>query len=100
MANEVRIKLTDEQKAKIKEGTGKEMDEIRVGHLGNNPAVTPATSAKIASARVQAAPRLNATRAQAAPRVQATRVQAAPRLNATRAQAAPKILNARSTKND
>jgi len=100
MANEVRIKLTDEQKAKIKEATGQEMGEIRVSNLGNNPAVTPATSAKVASARVQAAPRLNATRAQAAPRVQATRVQAAPRLNATRAQAAPRTLNARSTQND
>ncbi|HKB69319.1 MAG TPA: hypothetical protein VKH46_00625, partial [Thermoanaerobaculia bacterium] len=40
MANEVRIQLTDEQKAKIKEGTGKDMGEIRVGSLGNNPAVT------------------------------------------------------------
>ena len=40
MANEVRIKLTEDQKAKIKEGTGKEMDEIRVGQLGNNPAVS------------------------------------------------------------
>jgi hypothetical protein len=30
MANEVRIKLTDEQKAKIKSATGKELPEIRV----------------------------------------------------------------------
>jgi len=43
MANEVRIKLTDEQKAKIKEATGKEMPEIRVGNLGENPAVSANT---------------------------------------------------------
>ena len=43
MANEVRIKLTDEQKAKIKEATGKEMPEIRVGSLGDNPAVSAKT---------------------------------------------------------
>ena len=38
MANEVRIKLTDEQKAKIKEGTGKDLSEIRVSAVGTNPA--------------------------------------------------------------
>ena len=40
MANEVRIKLTAEQKAKIKSATGKIMSEIRVGSLGNSPAVS------------------------------------------------------------
>ncbi|MEP6801029.1 MAG: hypothetical protein ABJC07_03760, partial [Acidobacteriota bacterium] len=41
MAKEVRITLTDEQKAKIKAATGKSMGEIRVSTLGNNLAVTP-----------------------------------------------------------
>ena len=100
MANDVRITLTNEQKAKIKEATGKDLGEIRVGNLGNNPAVTPKMSAKVVSARVQAAPRLNTARAQAAPKMTATRVQAAPRLNTARAQAAPKIFNARTTQND
>ena len=43
MSNEVRIKLTDEQKAKIKEATGKDMGEIRVENMGSNPAVTSPT---------------------------------------------------------
>ena len=33
MANEVRIKLTEEQKEKIKSATGKDMPEIRVESL-------------------------------------------------------------------
>ena len=40
MANEVRIQLTPEQKAKIKAATGKTMGEIRVTSLGNNLAVS------------------------------------------------------------
>ena len=57
MANDVRITLTDEQKAKIKEATGKDLGEIRVGNLGNNPAVTPTSSAKMPAARVRGCPR-------------------------------------------
>ena len=49
MGNEVRIKLTDEQVARIKEGTGKEMGEIRVGSLGNNPAVSTSTPGPIST---------------------------------------------------
>jgi hypothetical protein len=41
MANEVRIKLTDEQKAKIKAATGQELNEIQVGSFGDNPVATP-----------------------------------------------------------
>jgi hypothetical protein len=40
MANEVRIKLTDEQKAKIKEATGKDLPEIRVESFGSAPTVS------------------------------------------------------------
>ena len=40
MANEVKIKLTDAQRAKIKSATGRDMTEIRVGSLGSNPAVS------------------------------------------------------------
>ena len=54
MANEVKIKLTDEQKAKIKEGTGQDLPEIRVSSVGNNPALTPTTAPKMASARASA----------------------------------------------
>ena len=50
MANEVKIKLTDEQKAKIKEGTGHDLPEIRVSNVGNNPAPAPT----MASARLAA----------------------------------------------
>ena len=49
MANEVKIKLTESQKAKIKSATGREMSEIRVGSLGGNPAVS--ASKKTISAR-------------------------------------------------
>ncbi|HSB36595.1 MAG TPA: hypothetical protein VLH41_06940, partial [Thermoanaerobaculia bacterium] len=57
MANEVRIKLTEEQKAKIKEGTGKDLSEIRVSAVGSNPA--PAKN--IATAKYVASPRFVAT---------------------------------------
>ena len=43
MANEVKIKLTDVQKAKIKEATGRDLPEIHVGSVGNNPAVSAPT---------------------------------------------------------
>src|SRR6266545_4874526 len=45
MSKEVRITLTDAQKAKIKAATGKEMGEIRVSSLGKNVAVTPSPKA-------------------------------------------------------
>ena len=48
MANDVRITLTDEQKAKIKEGTGKDLGEIEVSSFGSNPAVAAKTPAKFA----------------------------------------------------
>src|SRR5664279_1988451 len=110
MANEVRIRDSHEQKAKIRETTGQEVGEIRVSNLGNNPAVAPTPSSKVTSARVQAAPRMQAARmpaapriqaarVQAAPRVQAARVQAAPRVQAARVQAAPRLASARSTQN-
>ena len=44
MANEVKIKLTDAQKEKIREATCKDMPEIRVEHFGSNPAVSPTDS--------------------------------------------------------
>jgi len=73
MANEVRIKLTNEQKAKIKEATGKEMTELRVESVGGNPAFSPvapklsarATAARAASARATSA-RAESARATAA----------------------------------
>ena len=40
MSNEVKIKLTDAQKAKIKEATGKDLPEIRVESFGNAPAAS------------------------------------------------------------
>jgi hypothetical protein len=40
MGNEVKIKLTDAQKAKIKEATGRDLPEIRVETFGNSPAVS------------------------------------------------------------
>jgi hypothetical protein len=39
MAKEVRIELTEAQKAKIKAATGKTLSEIRVSSLGKNLAV-------------------------------------------------------------
>ena len=75
MANEVRIKLTPEQKAKIKSATGKEVSEIRVGSVGNNPAVSGKSPAS-QEAAPRAAMRQNAARL-AAPRAAAK--SAAPR---------------------
>ncbi|MGH9367652.1 MAG: hypothetical protein ACRD3M_08260, partial [Thermoanaerobaculia bacterium] len=64
MGNEVRVKLTDEQKAKIREATGKEMGEIRVGSLGDNPAVSAKTiSAAKATRAARAISAARATRA-------------------------------------
>ena len=44
MAKEVRIDLTEEQKARIKTGTGKDMSEVRVENLGKNVAASPGHS--------------------------------------------------------
>jgi hypothetical protein len=49
MANEVKIKLTDEQKAKIKEGTGQDLPEIRVSNVGENAALAPIASPRKAA---------------------------------------------------
>ena len=73
MANEVKIKLTDEQKAKIKKGTGKDLSEIRVSAVGKQ------ASARFVATRAQ----LNPTRAQ---------------LNPTRAQMNPTRANVKSTR--
>ena len=88
MANEVRIKLTDEQKAKIRETTGQEVGEIRVSNLGHNPAVTPASSAKVASPR---------TMQQSARAVQArTMQQSARAVQARTAQPSARAVQART----
>src|SRR5512144_2474551 len=91
MANEVRIKLTAEQKAKIKSATGKVMNEIRVGSLGNSPAVSApradsaraprAAETEALSAR---APRTTSTRAPRAAEAEALSARA-PRTTSTRA---------------
>ncbi|HEY6146568.1 MAG TPA: hypothetical protein VIZ69_02685, partial [Thermoanaerobaculia bacterium] len=47
MAKEVRITLTAEQRAKIKEATGKNMDEIRVSSMGQNVAVSGGKGSKL-----------------------------------------------------
>ena len=97
MANEARIKLTEEQKAKIKDATGQAVGEIRVSNLGHNPAVTPTTSAKVATARYAAAktaaPRY-ATAKTAAPRYAAAKT-AAPRVAAAKT-AAPRVAAAKT----
>ncbi len=64
MANEVKIKLTDAQKEKIREATGKDMPEIRVENFGSNPALSPhvaspkaATRASVKASMRRAAPK-------------------------------------------
>jgi hypothetical protein len=82
MANEVKIKLTDAQRAKIKSATGKDMSEIRVGSLGKNPAVS--ATEKTLSARVvakQSAFRLTAAK-QSAMRVNSAKQLSAKQLSA------------------
>ena len=105
MANEVRIKLTAEQKAKIKRATGKVMSEIRVGKLGGSLAVT---SPRMASARVsaraieQASGRVS-TRAveQASGRVSARAIeQASGRVSTRAVEQASGRVSTRSTDND
>jgi hypothetical protein len=79
MPNEVRIKLTDSQRFKIKKATGKDMTELRVSSVGGNPAVSPAKKAISARATARAV----------APRAVARTVtpRAAARTTATRATA-------------
>jgi hypothetical protein len=100
MANEVRIKLTDEQKAKIKEATGKDMGEIRVGHLGDNPAVSAktmsaskATRANIMHAKATRSTRANIMHAKATRSTRANIISA----KATRSTRA-NIVNAKATR--
>ncbi len=50
MAKEVRIQLTEAQKAKIKAATGKTMAEIRVSSIGKNLAVAPGQKTTMAEA--------------------------------------------------
>jgi ABC-2 type transport system ATP-binding protein len=88
MANEVRIKLTNEQKAKIKEATGKEMTELRVESVGGNPAfspVAPKLSARATAARAASA-RATSARAESARKVAARSTSA--RLTSARAESA------------
>ena len=40
MGKEVKITLTDEQIAKIKQATGRDLPEVTVGSMGNNPALS------------------------------------------------------------
>jgi hypothetical protein len=56
MAKDVKIKLTEEQKAKIKEGTGQDLREIRVTNVGSNPAI----AAKTARVNARETARVNA----------------------------------------
>ncbi len=65
MSNEVKIKLTDAQKAKIKEATGRDLPEIRVESFGSGPAVsTPDASSSLKATRAMKATRaLKATKA-------------------------------------
>jgi hypothetical protein len=48
MGNEVKIRLTDAQKAKIKEATGQNHEEVRMAFPGASPAVSsPSTSSPL-----------------------------------------------------
>ena len=51
MAN-VTIKLTDAQKAKIKQATGQDHSEVRMGFPGTNPPATPASSNPVTTAKL------------------------------------------------
>ena len=51
MSNEVKIKLTDAQKAKIKQATGKDLPEIRVESFGGAPAVSTSSSSNRVSTK-------------------------------------------------
>ena len=93
MANEVRIPLTDEQKAKIKAATGRDVPEIRVESFGSTPALsTPTTPARsIHAARsLYAAKATRATKAMKA--TKATKAMKATR--ATKAMKATKATKA------
>jgi hypothetical protein len=86
MANEVKIKLTDAQKEKIREATGKDLPEIRVESFGSNPAASPSgtnSSSSVLTAR-------RATKAVLARKITARR--------ATKAVLARKITARRATK--
>jgi hypothetical protein len=54
MSKDVRIELTEAQKAKIKAATGKTVGELRVSKVGDNVAVTPAVDLRAQDTRIQA----------------------------------------------
>ena len=68
MGNEVKIKLTDAQKAKIKEATGKDLPEIRVESFGSSPARRRATAPALRASNTRLA-RRRAPGPRARPRV-------------------------------
>ncbi len=110
MAKEVKIKLTDDQKAKIKKGTGQDLSEIRVSAVGANPAaMTKQASARnlaralpTRAAMKSAAPELSARTAYktAAPELSARTAYktAAPELSARKAMKANVATRAISTR--
>jgi hypothetical protein len=93
MAKEVKIKLTDAQRAKIKGATGQEMSEIRVPSLGKNAA------AKAVSARASEAMSMRSARdiqvARAALSQRASGITAS-RINAARTVTAARQASARA----
>ena len=54
MSKDVRIELTEAQKAKIKAATGKTVAELHVSKVGDNVAVTPAVDLRAQDTRIQA----------------------------------------------
>jgi hypothetical protein len=54
MSKDVRIELTEAQKAKIKAATGKTVEELHVSKVGDNVAVTPAIDLRAQDTRIQA----------------------------------------------
>jgi uncharacterized protein YjbI with pentapeptide repeats len=54
MSKDVRIELTESQKAKIKAATGKTIGELHVSKVGDNVAVTPAIDLRAQDTRIQA----------------------------------------------
>ena len=87
MGNEVKIKLTDAQKAKIRQATGRDLPEIRVESFGASPAVSaPAASSSLKATRaMRAAKSMRAAKAHARREVDARR----PRPCAPRSRCAP-----------
>ena len=95
MPNEVRIKLTEAQRAKIKSATGKVMTEIRVGSVGNNPAIS--SSKKSISARSM---RLDSAKNVSARAMRDDSAKSAVSARAMRDDAAKSAVSARSLRSD